>query len=244
LTNASKFTPAEGRIEITARRALSFIAITVRDNGIGIAPDMLPKIFDMFVQQRQPLDRSGGGLGLGLTIVKSIVEAHGGQVEARSAGLGKGSELEIHLPASSQRPREKLQSEERPPLKRPVPVLVVDDNEDAAMLIAASLARAGYEPRIAHDAGEAIAAVHDWKPAAAILDIGLPIVDGYELARRLRSQPGLATIALIALTGYGQPSDRERAKQAGFDQHLVKPVTAATIRAVLDAAVSGIPAAP
>jgi signal transduction histidine kinase/CheY-like chemotaxis protein len=243
LTNASKFTPAGGRIAITARGEPGAVAIAVRDNGMGIAPDLLPRIFDMFVQHRQPLDRSGGGLGLGLTIVKSIVEAHGGRVDVRSEGQGKGSELEIFLPASTQRPREKVKNEEMVPEKRPVPVLVVDDNEDAATLIAASLKRAGYETKIAHDAGEAIATVGDWKPVVAILDIGLPVVDGYELARRLRSQPGLATIKLIALTGYGQPSDRERAEAAGFDRHLVKPVTTATIRAVLDAAVSGIPAA-
>jgi signal transduction histidine kinase/ActR/RegA family two-component response regulator len=243
LTNASKFTPAEGRIAIAARGDGASVAIRVRDNGMGIAPDLLPRIFDMFIQHRQPLDRSGGGLGLGLTIVKSIVEAHGGRVDVRSEGQGKGSELEIHLPASAERPRAKLKSDELPPQQRPVSVLVVDDNEDAARLIADSLVRAGYDARVAHDAGEAISTVVDWKPAAAILDIGLPVIDGYELARRLRSQPGLSTIALIALTGYGQPSDRERAIAAGFDNHLVKPVTAARIRAVLDAAVSGIPAA-
>jgi signal transduction histidine kinase/ActR/RegA family two-component response regulator len=243
LTNASKFTPTAGRIEITARGEPGSVAIAVRDNGMGIAPDLLPRIFDMFVQHRQPLDRSGGGLGLGLTIVKSIVEAHGGRVDVRSEGQGKGSELEIHIPASSERPREQVPPEERPPSRRAAAVLVVDDNEDAAALMADTLARAGYDTRVAHDAGEAITTVLDWKPSIAILDIGLPVVDGYELARRLRAQPGLGAILLIALTGYGQPADRERATAAGFDRHLVKPVTAATIRAVLDAAVSGIPAA-
>jgi CheY-like chemotaxis protein len=242
LTNASKFTPAEGRISIGARREGASVAIAVRDNGMGIAPELLPRIFDMFVQHRQPLDRSGGGLGLGLTIVRSIVEAHGGRVEVRSDGQGKGSELEIHLPASAEQPRVKVKTAHLPAQQRPVSVLVVDDNEDAARLIADSLVRAGYDARVAHDAGEAISTVTDWKPEAAILDIGLPVIDGYELARRLRSQPGLATITLIALTGYGQASDRERALAAGFDSHLVKPVTAARIRAVLDAAVSGIPA--
>ncbi len=230
LTNATKYTPIEGAIELAARADGDMIVITVRDSGAGIAPEMLPKIFDMFVQQRQSIDRAGGGLGLGLTIVKSIVEAHGGRIEARSAGTGRGSEFELRLPAS------RAKAEPEPArAKTPTSVLVVDDNEDAAMLMADSLERAGYTTRVAHDAGEAIALVREWRPRAAILDIGLPVIDGYELARRLRAQPGLDKLFLIALTGYGQAADRERALAAGFDHHLVKPVTSAAIRAVLDA---------
>src|SRR3569623_2099537 len=236
LTNATKYTPVDGTIDLAARAdGDDIIIITVRDSGMGIAPDMLPHIFEMFVQQRQPIDRSGGGLGLGLTIVKSIVEAHGGRVEVRSAGPGRGSEFELHLPAS------RGKAEALIPMTRPeISVLLVDDNEDAAMLMADSLERAGYTTRVAHDAGEAIAAVRAWRPRAAVLDIGLPVIDGYELARRLRAQPGLDKLFLIALTGYGQAADRERAIAAGFDHHLVKPVTSAAIRAVLDA----IPATP
>ena len=230
LTNATKYTPIEGAIELTARADGDMIVITVRDSGAGIAPEMLPRIFDMFVQQHQSIDRSGGGLGLGLTIVKSIVEAHGGRIDVRSAGTGRGSEFELRLPAS------RAKAAPQPAhVKTQTNVLVVDDNEDAAMLMADSLERAGYTARVAHDAGEAIALVREWRPRAAILDIGLPVIDGYELARRLRAQPGLDKLFLIALTGYGQAADRERALAAGFDHHLVKPVTSAAIRAVLDA---------
>jgi signal transduction histidine kinase/ActR/RegA family two-component response regulator len=234
LSNAAKFSPAEGAIELRARRDGDEIVISVRDRGIGIAPELLPHIFDMFVQQRQALDRAGGGLGLGLTIAKSLVEQHGGTVRARSDGAGTGAELEVRLPACA--PEAAAHD-----AAGASPVLLVDDNQDAAMLMADALERAGYPTRIAHDAGEAIAVVRDWRPVVAILDIGLPVVDGYELARRLRAQPGLAGLKLIALTGYGQAADRERALAAGFAHHLIKPVTAAAIRAVLDATVSGIP---
>ncbi len=230
-----------------ARRAGTQISIIVRDTGTGIAAAILPNVFDLFVQDRQPLDRSRGGLGLGLAIVKNLVEAHGGTVVARSAGAGRGSELEVELPAES------AAIAAIPPVPEPEPrpagvrVLVVDDNEDAAELLAEALARTGYTTRIAHDALDALAAYRELAPAAAILDIGLPVIDGYELARRIRALPGGADVYLIAVTGYGQPSDRERAASAGFDRHLVKPVSLATIRGLLDAALrqsSGIPAAP
>jgi CheY-like chemotaxis protein len=243
LTNASKFTPPEGTIDLSARRLDSSIQIVVRDSGMGISPEMLPRVFDMFVQQHQPLDRSGGGLGLGLTIVKSIVEAHGGRVTARSEGAKKGSEFELRLPPSAELPAS-APAEPAVALAKRITVLVVDDNEDAAMLMADSLERAGYVTKVAHDAREAIDIAREIQPAAAILDIGLPVIDGFELAKMLRQEPGLERMCLIALTGYGQAADRERALAAGFDRHLVKPVTVSAIRAVLDAAVSGIPAQP
>jgi signal transduction histidine kinase/ActR/RegA family two-component response regulator len=246
LTNAAKYTPVGGAIDITGAREGDHIAIRVRDTGVGIDPAMLPRVFDMFVQERQSLERAGGGLGLGLTIVKSLVEAHGGTVTARSEGPGQGSEFEIALPAIRVRastPRIELDtSATRSPGAR---VLVVDDNEDAALLMADSLARRGYTMRTAGDAKEAMALVHSFAPQAAILDIGLPVVDGYQLARQIRALPGGDKIYMVALTGYGQAMDRERALAAGFDHHLVKPVDAATIRALLDAALattSGIPA--
>jgi len=243
LTNASKYTPAEGAIDVAAHREGAAVVIAVRDNGMGITAEMLPRIFDMFVQRQQPLDRSGGGLGLGLTIVKSIAEAHGGSVVARSEGAGKGSELELRLPASPETPAS-VRAEPAVALAKRITVLVVDDNEDAASLMADSLERAGYITRVAHDAREAIEAAREVQPAAAILDIGLPVIDGFELAKMLRQEPGLERMCLIALTGYGQAADRERALAAGFDRHLVKPVTVSAVRAVLDAAVSGIPAQP
>jgi signal transduction histidine kinase/ActR/RegA family two-component response regulator len=243
LTNASKYTPAEGSIELTAWRENESIVILVRDTGIGISAEMLPRVFDMFVQQHQPLDRSGGGLGLGLTIVKSIVKAHGGHVFARSEGAGQGSEFELQLPPSAEKPAT-VRAEPAVALAKRITVLVVDDNEDAALLMADSLERAGYVTKVAHDAREAIDVAREIQPAAAILDIGLPVIDGFELAKMLRQEPGLERMCLIALTGYGQAADRERALAAGFDRHLVKPVTVSAIRAVLDAAVSGIPAQP
>ncbi len=244
LTNAATYTPKGGAVEVIARRVDTRIVIVVRDTGVGIAPGILPHVFDMFVQDRQPLDRSRGGLGLGLAIVKNLVEAHGGTVVARSEGLGRGSELEVALPAATcpiivaPPPATELRGGAR--------ILVVDDNEDAAELLAEALDRSGYVTRVANDALHALDAYRDFDPAAAILDIGLPVIDGYELARRIRALPGGCDVHLIAVTGYGQPSDRERAASAGFDRHLVKPVSIATIRGLLDAALqpsSGIPAA-
>ena len=246
LTNAATYTPPGGTIEVLAARAGDRIELRVRDNGVGITPDMLPKIFEPFVQQRQPLDRSRGGLGLGLAIVKSLVEAHGGTVRAHSDGPGRGTEVTVALPAASARPR----VEPEPPAPAPSPrvdaprVLVVDDNEDACALLAETLERAGYVVRTAGDAAEALAVCKDYVPSAALLDIGLPGMDGFELARRMRALPGFERVFLIAVTGYGQDADRERARAAGFDEHLVKPVTMKQIRAVLAAGIrsSDIPA--
>ena len=247
LTNAATYTPPRGEIHVVARAAPGGVALRVRDNGVGISPEMLPHVFEMFAQERQPLDRSRGGLGLGLTIVKSLVEAHGGKVAASSAGVGRGSELEILLPACTRAPAAAPPAAAAEPARPAcgMSVLVVDDNEDVAALMAESLARSGFVTRVAHDASEALAVVREFAPAAGILDIGLPVVDGYELARRLRAQPGLERMYLIAVTGYSQAEDRARALAAGFDHHLVKPVSGQAIRSLLDtalAASSGIPA--
>lgn len=246
LTNAARYTPPNGTVEVIGERTGEHIVLRVRDTGIGIDPAMLPNIFDMFVQHRQALDRAGGGLGLGLTIVKSLVEAHGGTVIARSEGRDRGSEFEIRLPAARVRASTPRIEPDRVPSQRPgARVLVVDDNEDAAMLMADSLERRGYRTATASDANAAMVLIDSFKPQAAILDIGLPVVDGYQLARQIRGLPGGDQIYMIALTGYGQAMDRERALAAGFDHHLVKPVDAATIRGLLDAALagtSGIPA--
>jgi PAS domain S-box-containing protein len=236
LTNAAKYTPPRGHITITAQPSGSEVTLSVRDDGVGVDPELLPKIFDLFVQGGQSLDRSQGGLGLGLAIVRSVAELHGGRVFARSEGLGKGSEFSVVLPVSSR-------TSIAPGAVSRVPVvsgsfggarvLLVDDNQDALQLLAEALQMKGYETVAAEDAASALAVAQKVKPAVALLDIGLPVMNGYELARRLRAMPGLEAIKLAALTGYGQPSDKQRAMEAGFDEHLVKPISIEAVQAVV-----------
>ena len=239
LTNAAKYTPPGGDISIRAAHVGDQIVLTVRDSGIGISPDVLPGIFDLFVQERQALDRSQGGLGIGLTIVRSLVERHGGSVSARSDGPGKGSEFTVRLPAA-RTVDDIVDPAAAGPMPEPaVPplaaarVLVVDDNQDGAAMLAAVLAGRGYDTRVAHDAPTALRVAAEFSPHVAFLDIGLPVMDGYELAAHLREIPGLAGLHLIALTGYGQESDRRRARDAGFHHHLVKPVDLGALEGTL-----------
>jgi signal transduction histidine kinase len=233
VSNAAKYTESGGDIVISAVRDGAEVAIAVRDNGIGIEPEMLPHIFNMFVQERQALDRSQGGLGLGLAIVRNLVELHGGKVEARSQGRGCGSELMIRIPAATgdvtQR-TEGLTGAERASGRR---ILVVDDNEDAALLLSEILEQLGNTTRVAHDAPGAIAVLDEFDAELAVLDIGLPLIDGYELAGQLRARRAERPLHLIALTGYGQASDKERARSAGFDGHLVKPVAISALQALI-----------
>ncbi len=230
IMNAAKYTEHGGEIDISAGRDGDQIFLIVRDNGIGIDPEVLPRIFDLFVQDRQALDRSQGGLGLGLAIVRSLVAMHGGGVTARSEGKGRGSEFEIRLPATihdadARAPLARSQSPTDSSRREALRILVVDDNEDGATLLAETLAELGYETRVAHDGPEALRVAAEFAPDVGLLDIGLPLMDGYELARRLRELEGLAgPLRLVAVTGYGQAADRDRAKRAGFDAHLVKPV--------------------
>jgi PAS domain S-box-containing protein len=235
LTNAAKYTPREGAITIVGEREGASACVSVRDTGIGIRPAMLPKVFDRFVQERQALDRSEGGLGLGLSIVRSLVDLHGGRVEARSEGLGKGSEFRVSLPLSAalDLPAPKDRPHASGVRPRGVRVLLVDDNEDAAALTAKLLSIWGQTVRVAHDGPSALRIVETFTPDLALLDIGLPAMDGYELARRLHAVPALAGVRLVAVTGYGQASDREAAAQAGFHEHLVKPVSLAILERVL-----------
>jgi len=230
LINSAKYTNESGRIAVEAARSADSIVIRVIDNGLGMAPELVPKVFDMFVQERRAIDRSQGGLGLGLAIVRSIVQLHGGTAAAESAGLGHGSTFTIRLPAA---PAEELGltvNDPSSPRLAPQPVrngtrvLVVDDNEDAAEMMAMSLQASGYQVQTAEDGPAALRLADSFMPAIALLDIGLPSMDGYELAHRLRELRGLRRICLIAVTGYGQESDRERTLAAGFDAHLVKPV--------------------
>jgi signal transduction histidine kinase len=233
LTNAAKYTERGGRVTVRARRAGGELVLSVRDTGIGIAPEMLARVFDMFVQERQALDRASGGLGLGLTIVRSLVALHGGRVAVASEGRDRGSELTITLPAG--------EADASPPPAAPPPspsrgdgrILLVDDNVDAADMLSTSLGLLGYDTRVAHDGPEALRVVASFTPDVAVLDIGLPVMDGYELAGRLRAHPGLAGLRLVALTGYGAESDRRRSAEAGFDAHLVKPVLLDQLRATL-----------
>jgi signal transduction histidine kinase len=235
LNNAAKYTEPGGLITVSAERVDGSIAIRVRDTGIGIAPDMLSHVFRMFVQERQTLARTQGGLGLGLSIVRNLVELHGGTVEPASEGRGRGSTFTIRIPAAvpalPAEPAPVVPQAEAPPSGRRI--MVVDDNQDAAWLLSELLEEMGNTTRIAHDAHDALRLVEEFGPDLAVLDIGLPIIDGYELARQLRARDGRPALQLIALTGYGSASDKERARLAGFDAHLVKPVAIGALQALI-----------
>jgi PAS domain S-box-containing protein len=238
LSNAAKYTPNQGSVSVSAKRRDHMIELTVRDNGVGILPEMLPQVFDLFVQAPQPSARQRGGLGLGLTIVRSLVEMHGGTVCVASEGKDKGSTFTIRLPESAE-PKAVNEAERVPQMPRAAiarRILVVDDNEDAANLLAEVLVAHGHHIRTALDGPSALRVADEFQPEVAVLDIGLPVMDGYELAERLRSQPSLSTTRLIAVTGYGQESDRERALDAGFYAHLAKPVAIDTLVRLVDAA--------
>jgi CheY-like chemotaxis protein len=244
LTNASKYSDPGTQIEVTAQVEDGHVTLRVSDQGIGIAPAMMSSIFELFVQQPQSIDRAEGGLGLGLAIVRSLVELHGGSVEAHSEGLGRGSQFSVRLPLAADRDsRAQALAREahaaaapaRPLTERNgTRVLVVDDNEDAATLVAELLEALGYEVGVAHDGPSALALAPELKPDICLLDIGLPVMDGYELAGHLRALPGLPqNLRIVALTGYGTQSDRQRAIHAGFNEHLVKPVDLAALKRVV-----------
>ncbi len=238
LTNAAKYTEPGGIVTVQAVRDGHNARLRVTDTGIGIDTDTLPRVFDLFVQERQSLARSQGGLGLGLAIVRNLVELHGGTVSARSEGKGAGAEFTICLPLDEQAepPASVVDSQRRhdlAPRADGARVLVVDDNEDAATLLGALLATLGYETRVVYDAPAALEAAAAFKPHVALLDIGLPVMDGFELAQRMRQHRELQAIHLVALTGYGQARDRRASAEAGFSAHLVKPVDAEELHRVL-----------
>jgi signal transduction histidine kinase/ActR/RegA family two-component response regulator len=226
LNNAAKYTEPQGAIRISARGEPTGIVIRVSDDGNGIASETLPRIFDLFVQERQAPERAQGGLGIGLAIVRSLVQAHGGTVRAESPGKGKGSTFTVTLPAIDATQRLEAPAPEVP-ARSPVGghrLLLVDDNEDAAMLLADSLRALGHLVEVAHDGPSALAAVQEFKPGVALLDLGLPVMDGFELGERLRADPDLQGLVLIAVTGYAQELDRRRSTAAGFDAHMAKPI--------------------
>jgi PAS domain S-box-containing protein len=234
LTNAAKYTEDDGSIWLSAVRDGAAAVVCVRDNGIGIAPEMLPHVFELFVQADQSSSRAQGGLGIGLTLVRNLVELHGATVEARSRGLGSGSEFVIRLPLTKG-PRCESSSAPAAVPSRPIRrrLLIVDDNQDAAKMLATLLRLKGQEVRVAHDGAAALEMLSGERPDLVFLDLGMPGLDGYEVARRIRSRPDLAGVKLAALTGWGQDEDRRRTSEAGFDCHLTKPLDVRTIDALL-----------
>ncbi|HWG46183.1 MAG TPA: response regulator [Gemmataceae bacterium] len=237
LNNAAKYTEEGGRIGLTVKRERAEAVLSVKDNGMGIPTDLLPHVFDLFTQGDRSLARSEGGLGIGLTLVKSLVEMHGGTVEASSEGPNKGSEFVISLPLQESRSRFPTNEEERLPCKHETSasrrILVVDDNVDAAESLALVLRAGEHEVHAAHDGPTALRIAETFRPDVVLLDIGLPRMDGYEVARRLRKQTGTETVFLVALTGYGQDEDRRQAEEAGFDAHLTKPADPAVLQKLL-----------
>jgi PAS domain S-box-containing protein len=243
LNNASRYTQAGGEIRVILRREDERALVTVSDNGAGIAPALLPHIFDLFIQGERSPDRAQGGLGVGLALVRSLVQLHGGQVWAHSAGPGQGSTFEVSLPLQHS---EVEGAKEAPAAAGPRPgqrahILVVDDNEDAGNMLALLLGSLGYRTTVCLRAEEAIATAAREQPAVLFIDIGLPDMDGYALAQALRAQPAGALARLVAVTGYGQPEDRARALAAGFDEHLVKPVKLQALARILEHIPQGAP---
>lgn len=235
LNNAVKYTDRGGDILVALHREGNDAILRVRDTGVGIAPDMLPRIFDLFTQADRSLDRAQGGLGIGLSLVQSLVSLHGGRVAARST-LGKGSEFIVTLPILPPQDSQTAVTLTEAPPAHALKVLVVDDNIDAAQSVAMLLQALGHDARLAHDGVQAMKAALEYRPDVVLLDIGLPLVDGFAVAKRLRQEPALGDVVLVALTGYGQESDRQQSREAGFDHHLVKPVDFAKIESILLAA--------
>ena len=230
LNNAAKYTDGAGQIWLTARRDGRAVAVSVRDTGIGIPADMLPRVFEMFTQMDGSRRRSQGGLGIGLTLVQSLVELHGGTVTAASDGPGKGSEFVVRLPLAESAADDTARPQSSARLRLPLRVLVVDDNHDAADSLGMLLKCFGAEVHIVYDGPAALQAMAVYRPVAAFLDIGMAGMDGNEVARRIRQQPEFRDVMLVAVTGWGQAEDRRRTRAAGFDYHLVKPTDADALR--------------
>jgi len=238
LTNAAKYTPDGGTIQLAAERDGDDAVLRVRDSGIGIEAELLPHVFALFSQGSTTLDRAKGGLGIGLALVKYLVEMHGGSVTARSDGPGTGSEFIVRLPLASGEPGAECQHPLQPGMgadaaEDSLRVLVVDDNRDSADLQATLLHHNGYQVKTAYDGTDALEVALRFRPDAILLDIGLPEIDGYEVAYRVRQQAALNGVALIAMTGYGQPEDRQRSEAVGFDYHLVKPAEFSELQEIL-----------
>jgi CheY-like chemotaxis protein len=242
LNNAAKYTDPGGRIALSVRGegadAVSEAVISVRDNGVGIPAELLPRVFDMFAQVDRTLDRAQGGLGIGLALARSLVEMHAGTIQVESAGPGQGSEFIVRLPATAS--AQPARSGDAPFLAYFRPgsarrrVLVVDDNVDAAQSLGLLLGHMGCEVQIAHGGAAALEAARSGQPHLVLLDTSMPGVDGYSVVRRLKQDPAFRDVPFIAVTGLGREADRDRAREAGFNEHLVKPVSPEALREILE----------
>jgi two-component system CheB/CheR fusion protein len=239
LSNAVHHSDPGGHIELAARREGDDVIVSLRDHGSGIAPELLPRIFEPFVQSQQGLDRPRGGLGLGLTLVRHIVGLHGGSVEAKSAGPGRGSELLVRLPLATEAVAEVSEATEATPEQRPAPlahpcrIVLVEDQPDAREMMRLLLTTRGHQVVEAEDGIEGVDAIERVRPDAALVDIGLPTISGYDVARRIRGNRSLDSVTLVAITGYGSHADVEAARNAGFDEHLTKPADTQRLESIL-----------
>jgi CheY-like chemotaxis protein len=242
LNNSAKYTPEGGRIWLTVEEVNREAVIRVKDTGLGIPPGVLPRIFDLFTQAERTLDRSEGGLGIGLTLVRRLTQLHGGRVEAFSEGPGRGSEFVVRLPLLARDPA--LGEANGEPAKEPQApsrshrIVVVDDNRDSAESLARLLRLIGHEVRTAYNGEEGLETVRAYRPDLVLLDIGLPVLDGYEVAKRIRQEPELEGIVLVALTGYGGDEDRRQAQASGFNSHMVKPLDFDALQMLLETLMS------
>jgi CheY-like chemotaxis protein/two-component sensor histidine kinase len=236
LNNAAKYTEPGGDIRISVEKSGGEIVLCVCDTGVGIESDHLGSIFDLFVQANPRIGRAQGGVGIGLTLVRKLVELHGGSVQAFSEGSGRGSEFVVRLPAHDGIPPAAFSPNRDRAAATPLPrrrVLLADDNKDAVDTLAMLLTLLGQDVRKAYSGEEALVIAAEHRPEIVLLDLGMPDLDGFEVARKLREQPALNGARLVAITGWGQQEDRRRTRDAGFDEHLIKPVDAATLRRVL-----------
>ncbi len=236
LHNAAKYTDPSGRIWLTVAQDGNDALISVRDTGIGISADMLPRIFDMFMQADRSIDRAHGGLGVGLTVARRLIELHGGSISATSDGLGKGSTFTLRIPLAAAQPASAelpAQGSVAPVGTSSLRILIADDNRDAAESLAALLRMVGHDVRIAYDGVEALGLASEYRPDAIVLDIGMPKMNGYDVAKKLRAEPGGQQMTIIALSGWGQEEDKRRSREAGIDHHLVKPLEPTSLLQVL-----------
>ncbi len=239
LNNAAKYMDANGRIEVVVRREHSEVVVTVKDSGIGIAPDRLEGVFEMFSQVETALSRSRGGLGIGLSLTQRLVEMHGGSVRASSDGLGMGSRFQVRLPLAAE-PTQNAEpgeqgADDRFATGAQLRILIADDNQDAAATLAMLLELMGHQVQHVHDGEAAVAAAAEFDPQVVLLDIGMPKLNGYEACRKIRAHAGGVAMTVVAVTGWGQPDDRRASQSAGFDRHLVKPVDPAALADLLAA---------